>query len=292
MRVGRKLFVAFACVLVAIVTMGAVVLVQLQAINSAQAQRSNANELGRLTENAKLYTAKQENSMRGFLVSGDEYYIARANAHRASFKEQIAKVREIGDDEMKTAADATERAADEWFDKVVVAGHALAKTPATRGQAVFMVGRNGSADRFMSIVEDDIAKLEELQADDIALAREQYDRASAIALWSLIIGMSAAALISLIVGLILTKALGGPILNMIRHMDRIRSGDLTVEVPCALRKDEFGQMGVAVLAFRDAAIEKNRVEAQATADREAAEAERARNLSLTEKAQLEQANVV
>jgi methyl-accepting chemotaxis protein len=66
-------------------------------------------------------------------------------------------------------------------------------------------------------------------------------------------------------------------MNMTGYMRKLMAGDNTIEVPCATRKDEFGQMGIAILAFRDAAIDKIRIEAEAVANRSQAEADRAAN---------------
>ena len=60
-------------------------------------------------------------------------------------------------------------------------------------------------------------------------------------------------------------------------MGRLASGDNSVEVPAVDRKDEVGEMARAVLVFKDAAIEKIRLEAETGEARSAAEAERARS---------------
>jgi methyl-accepting chemotaxis protein len=83
-------------------------------------------------------------------------------------------------------------------------------------------------------------------------------------------------------GWLLSRAIAGPIARMTDAMGRLASGDHAVEVPAVGRKDEVGQMADAVQTFKDAAIEKVRLEAEAAEqrrqvedDRRAAEAERA-----------------
>jgi len=83
-----------------------------------------------------------------------------------------------------------------------------------------------------------------------------------------------------------------PVSNMVGYMNRLMGGDTAFEVPCSIRKDEFGSMGTAILAFRDAAIDKVRLEAEAVAQRETIEAERARNQQIADAAALEQQVVV
>jgi methyl-accepting chemotaxis protein len=60
-------------------------------------------------------------------------------------------------------------------------------------------------------------------------------------------------------------------------MRRLSSGENDVAVPAVGDQDELGQMARAVLVFRDAAIEKQRLETQAAEDRRIAEEERQRN---------------
>ncbi|HEX8472149.1 MAG TPA: methyl-accepting chemotaxis protein, partial [Brevundimonas sp.] len=99
--------------------------------------------------------------------------------------------------------------------------------------------------------------------------------ATSAAILSLIIGIVAALLISLVAGVVLSRSIATSILGLISEMKRLVGGDTSIGVPQASRKDEIGQMGVALIAFRDAAIEKNRIEAEALANRSQSEIERA-----------------
>jgi methyl-accepting chemotaxis protein len=274
--VGRKLFLAFACVLLAIAAMGGLSFYQIYALEQAQAERSVGNSLTRHIQSAEFYLARQENSYRGFLVSGDPYYIERAEAHRESFKKEVKAIREEGAPSIAAAAQATDAAGDEWFEHVVVGGRALAENAETQARAVRMVGRDGSADAVMGKVEDSLDAMKAAIQVELEKGRARYENANTALAWTLLVGLGAALVISFGVGFILTRSISGPIADTIGHMNRLRSGDTAIE-PDAGRKDEFGAMGAAVLAFRDAAIEKLRVEAEAAAQREQAEAERARN---------------
>ena len=66
----------------------------------------------------------------------------------------------------------------------------------------------------------------------------------------------------------------GPLRGMTQAMRRLAEGDDTIEVPARGREDEIGQMAKAVLVFRDAAVEKARLERDAR--RHSAESERDR----------------
>jgi methyl-accepting chemotaxis protein len=60
-------------------------------------------------------------------------------------------------------------------------------------------------------------------------------------------------------------------------MRRLSAGDNAVEVAAAKDQDELGEMGRALVVFRDAAVEKLRLEAQSAEDRRLADEERRRN---------------
>jgi methyl-accepting chemotaxis protein len=75
-------------------------------------------------------------------------------------------------------------------------------------------------------------------------------------------------------------------------MRRLSSGENDVAVPATEDRDELGEMARAVLVFRDAAIEKQRLEAQAEEDRRLAEEERQRNEAAKAEAARQVAQVV
>jgi len=86
---------------------------------------------------------------------------------------------------------------------------------------------------------------------------------------------AAAAALSIFVALSITRPVG----QLVAAMGILAGGDTSIEVPGTDRGDEIGTMAKAVLVFRDAAIEKTRLEAETVErDRRAAaeEAERER----------------
>ena len=75
-------------------------------------------------------------------------------------------------------------------------------------------------------------------------------------------------------------------------MERLSSGDNQVDVAAAEDRDEVGKMARAVLVFRDAAVEKIRLEAEAEAQRTGAEEERKRNEAVQARYAEEQAQAI
>src|SRR5262249_47873069 len=83
-----------------------------------------------------------------------------------------------------------------------------------------------------------------------------------------------------------------PITSLTSVMGELAHGHNEVDVKGTERGDEIGQMGRAVLVFRDAAVEKLRLEGQAAEQRRHAEDERRRNAEAQARAAAEQAAVV
>ena len=201
-------------------------------------------------------------------------------------------LRKTGDDETNRLVDLIEEGNNAWFENVVTPGVALMANPATRIQAAAMVERNGSAERYINAVEEAAEALSTNNMAVLAATRDAYKGASEGLLIALVVGLAAALLISVVAAWTLTRGIVGPVTNMIAYMRRLLGGDTNFEVPCVVRKDEFGEMGRSVIGFRDAAIEKTRLEAEGAALRGQSDEERARNQRAADAAAREQAAVV
>jgi methyl-accepting chemotaxis protein len=83
-----------------------------------------------------------------------------------------------------------------------------------------------------------------------------------------------------------------PVARLVATMGELAQGHNETDVQGIERGDEIGQMARAVLVFRDAAIEKVRLESEAAEQRQAAEEERARNEAARAEATQQVAKVV
>jgi methyl-accepting chemotaxis protein len=83
-----------------------------------------------------------------------------------------------------------------------------------------------------------------------------------------------------------------PLASLVGVMGDLAQGQNNVEVPGADRVDEIGKMARAVLVFRDAAIEKLRIEGMSAEQRQQADTERARNADTQARLAEQQAAVV
>jgi methyl-accepting chemotaxis protein len=93
---------------------------------------------------------------------------------------------------------------------------------------------------------------------------------------AVLVGGALALVLSGLMGWLLARLVATPVVSMTETMRKLAAGDNTVEVPGAGRGDEIGDMSGAVQAFKDAAIEKLRLEGMTAEQAKAAEEERKR----------------
>jgi len=290
--ISRKLVIAFGAVLLTIATMGAVIFLNLAAVSRTADERTRVNADVRDLAALEFRLARQENSFRGLLLTRDTYYAERLTAHGESFDAALAALRDGASPAVAPHLDKIEAGMGQWRQTVAVEGVALAMNPATYAQAAALVGRDGPADSHMSVIEEGVDALKEIKFQELdAIRATNIGQIEAMRL-TVMIGIGAALLIALGMGWVLTRGLGAPAMAIVGHMRKLMAGDTTIAVKEADRKDEFGDMGRAVVAFRDAAIEKVRLEAEAAEAREQTEIERKRNLTASEAQAEEQAVVV
>ena len=282
LSISRKLGLAFAAVVATIVAMSAVIFWNIMRLEEATQAEAGANRAVDIISRAEFRLARQENSYRGFLLTNNEYYLERLKSHRAAFDGYLAELRASQAGHENEAAivagieDLTAKM-NAWQREIVEEGTRLAADPINRFKAVEMVGQNGKADKLMEPVEDALTAMEENERAEAAAAAALREAATSMTETALYVGVGLAVLFSGILGYLLSRMIATPVNALTGVMGRLASGDNGVEVPAVERGDEIGEMARAVLVFKEAAIEKLRLEAETSEARAAAEGERARN---------------
>ena len=96
---------------------------------------------------------------------------------------------------------------------------------------------------------------------------------------TLIVTAAVALLIGMVLAWLIGTSVSGPIRSMTDRMQSLAAGELDQPIPGGESRDEIGRMARAVEVFRDNALAVRRMESEATTQREAAEADRARMMS-------------
>ncbi|WP_158817560.1 methyl-accepting chemotaxis protein [Methylocapsa sp. S129] len=107
----------------------------------------------------------------------------------------------------------------------------------------------------------------------VAEAKESASYVQTLIFWA----GSAGITLGILLSLVFTRSIGQPIIKLTRVMKSLATGDLNVSLANAADRNEIGEMAKAILVFRDAAIEKARLEEEAAKQRLHADDERNRN---------------
>jgi methyl-accepting chemotaxis protein len=145
----------------------------------------------------------------------------------------------------------------------------------------------------ISALSKDLVRYNEARISENTLYGQRMGAASQASIVTMIVsgGLTVLAVFGLALWVSVMKV-AAPLQRLGERMRRLASGDLTVDVEGQTRGDEVGAMAKAVQVFKDNGLEKVRLEAEATASREAAEAERRRNALSSQEAAERQAAVV
>lgn len=190
-------------------------------------------------------------------------------AHLEEFDANVAR-------ELELAATDEERAVVQALHEPLVAYAAAARA------IIDLAGRDGAAAannlpaffaQFGALEESMGAATETIGAS----AAKTAEHAAAVTRLSDILMISALILaLAATIGLayIARRFLVRPLLDLTAVMNRLSGGDNAVDVPSAERRDEIGAMARTVLSFRQAALDKIKLEAETQEQRQRMEAQR------------------
>jgi methyl-accepting chemotaxis protein len=288
LKISKKLLTAFgALILISAISSTLVFLKQLSV-----EKMTRANDLSfdlvmdvRIAANSVV---EQINAARAFALSGEDKWLTQYAANGATddkaLDDGLAKATSPALKELiqKTKQDEVAWRRD-YGDRSLV----LLRDPATHAQGVELLK---------------VKSLDGLRADTEALIKMETDAQNAtveatladIKATEFAVGVSAAVSLvaSILMGWMLSRLIAKPVGEMTETMRKLAAGDNTVDVPGAGRKDEIGEMAGAVQGFKDAAIEKIRLEQEAADMRRQADEDRVRAEALQAEAARQQALVV
>ena len=293
--ISAKLIVVFSVMLATIAAGGLALYLNNAALAASAARTERARQVLSAAQDATFRLARQENSLRGFLLSGDHYYVKRIDeAHKVKFFAAIKDLRELaGSDPVELGRVKKAEAAFANYEKVALnVGIALGSDPATRAQGVQLVSHDGAADKAIEPVEDALGAI-----NDAAVKTQETESAEQAAAMQrvtlgLIGGVVLLAALALAAGVILARSIGAPVRAMTQVMRKLAAGDNEVIIPAADRKDEVGDMAKAVLSFKDGALARLRLESEAEAASQDATRQRASTEAERARTQAEQSAVV
>nr|WP_304363863.1 methyl-accepting chemotaxis protein [Jiella sp. LLJ827] len=257
------MILAFVAVIVATAAADLVVYRALETINEDASANQKSFDLNVRAEQLLQTMLEQQNAVRGFLLSNDKIFLQTYEHAKTAFNEtaEYFKSHTVSSEQV-ARIDALKASVANWQRNSAERQIQLAQNPRTREMAFALTGK-------LKLTEGR-QLIEEIRAtqESIVAARIQGRvAADASAKTTLMAGAVLAMFIAGLMGFLLSRSIARPVVAMTEAMRRLAGGDKSVDVPATDRKDEVGQMASAVLTFKQAAIEQERLKSEAERSR-------------------------
>ncbi len=275
---SRKLAAAFGVATIAMIVMCALIFTLQQV--SSRASKTNVAYSNVVDDVDKVIAElfDQNASMRGLVLykkpKYTQKYVDAGLLEAADLKD--ARLQAGEDVELKADIDEIERAARKWQSEVGDRVISLGADPATVAEATDLA----SSDKASSLLNGFRSQAAKASKDlnlrsDQAAAKQ--DGANAGVRNTILIGAISVLGIMMLAAFWLTRMIAKPVVDMTLVMKRLAEGDFEAAIPLVGRTDELGLMGQAVQVFKDAGIEKLKLEGMTVEQRRQTEVERQRN---------------
>jgi methyl-accepting chemotaxis protein len=293
-KLSQKLGLGFGSVMVIVAVSSVFLFFQTSRLNEIERLNSISDEAVDRTDRMMGDLIAARGDLRKFVLTGrdaDKAKIAGDMNHAAEDADAVYKILAKDDPQLLPNFTAYRNAVDKYTRDALDVYINLASSPLTRPQVVSLITDDKSA----TLSGDIIASGDALRAQ-ISDWSDHWTKLGDAAMRSMMLVVSISGVLSLLIAgvmaFVITRAIAGPLGAMTGAMKRLASGDNSTVVPALGQTDEVGEMAQAVEVFKVAAIEKIRLEQEATAARAAAEEERRRNETLSVRQAREQKEVV
>jgi methyl-accepting chemotaxis protein len=288
LKVAHKLLFAFAILVTAVSIAGALVWSGLTSIRKVTALNALSYAYVNTLDETTTALVEQQNAARGYVASLDPSFVEKYQKSQATYDKAFGALAQGATTDEAKARTAALSAAVETFRTETQAQITGAGDPSQLEATRTSIGSTGRLTAIRKVIKS-IAEAEQAQLNAHIAQQEQ---AFAAATATLAVGGAVAIGIAVLMGWLLARSIAAPVTAMTLAMRRLADGDNTVAVPAVGRRDEIGAMAAAVLTFKDAALEKLRIEDEAGDQRRQTEQARAANEHERAAAAQEQAQVV
>ena len=266
MKIGRKLGVGFACVLIAVALMSATLVTTLKSLNAAAdvslASYQALDDVDLAIDNAR----EESRAGNRYILTRNEQYSKLYDEAVKSFAANVAAARKdaAGQPEVLGLIDKIETAGDTFRRDFGDETMRLVRDNPTSDAAAKFVATDTAVAAFEDFKAAAFDARQKINAWSEA-AQARFDHLMSALQTTVLAGCGAAILLAALVGWWMSRIIATPVTNMTSVMKKLAGGDHSIEIPGLGRKDEIGSMAEAVEAFKKAALAKVK--------RDAAEAE-------------------
>ena len=282
---NMKLVAAFVSLMM--ICLFATIAVYAKLIESKNASKKHTTviEIARNVESSLTSMMEEALNVRGYLLFKTDRTLQGVTTHREAFNAKLNAASELAKEfpaVLKAIDDVRTNAAA--FAKIVSDPQLIERRTTDKPIAEIVTIGVDQARQYQEGLRLGVDAIKEMTAKETVAQAELVEWAHDKAEVAIYAGGGIAGVLAILMIWLLSRSIVTPIVAMTASMGRLASGDLSVEVPALDRTDEVGKMAKAVSYFKDAGIEKQRLEREPEEMRQAAEEERRRNDAIKAKA--------
>ncbi|WP_349941357.1 methyl-accepting chemotaxis protein [Fulvimarina sp. MAC8] len=213
---------------------------------------------------SRFKLARQENSLRGYMITKDPYFAQRAKEHYEAFVKSINTLDTLVDSGSFAQLEKVLQDMDAWHSEIADPVIRLARSETTYPQAL-AIFNSGKADTFIEPIENTLDGFRDSARATVAEVTAAENEALTLMIWVVCIGMAVMLSAALVMGFVLNKIIARRLSNLSALVLRLAKGDKSINVAGMEARDEIGQMASAVATFKQQAIERDELEQSAKA---------------------------
>ena len=291
---ARKLAIGFGVVLTIVTISSVFIFVQIQRVAEIERLNSTSDDAVDLIDQILADIHGASAAVSRYVLTNKEPDKSKFSSNIEEMLKDITSVKKIimkDNPDLLPLLDVYQNSVDHYIKDEMDAIIELASDPNKRQQALTIL----SSDTFASSMEPSEQSLVALR-EKVNAWSDGWTEAGNRSMEQIEAIVAISGLLSLALGVlmawVIVRAVATPLRSMTGAMRLLASGDTRVEIPAVGQSDEIGQMAAAVQIFRQAGLEKVRLEAQSQDVRRQSDEERARSESERARVAQQQSQVV
>jgi methyl-accepting chemotaxis protein len=262
-RIARKLGAAFAVVFLFTCGLSGRLFTDLHTVNRSTAATQHSYDVLHGVDAIRIGLLNMDTAVNAFLSAADDAILEPYVQGDASLSTALQGVRLLTRDnaEQQTRLEQLSTLIAELKKQYYEQQIAQAKSPATRDIAITMV-QSGFGKLYTEKVRTLLQEVTKPEEELLAQRNAGLAEALKVSQTMVVVGTGVLALLAILLGVTLTRAIARPTMQMTDAMRRLADGDTSVAVHGGDRKDEIGAMAAAVEVFRANAVERLQIEAE------------------------------
>ena len=262
-RIARKLAAAFAVVFLFTCGLSGRLFTDLRTVNRSTAATQHSYDVLHGVDAIRIGLLNMDSAVNAFLSAADDAILEPYVRGDANLTAALQRVRLLTRDNAEQQARLEQLGTliaelkKQYYEQQI----AQAKSPATRDIAITMV-QSGFGKLYTEKVRTLLQEVTKPEEELLAQRNAGLAEALKVSQTVVVIGTGVLALLAIVLGVTLTRAIARPTMQMTDAMRRLADGDTSVAVHGGDRKDEIGAMVAAVEVFRANAVERLQIEAE------------------------------